>query len=45
MHTYTYRVYLDGAQYVDVQIQAPAPSTGQMMLESQYKGRRVQWMG
>lgn len=45
MERYKYRVYLDGAMYVDVVVEAIAPSIGQAQLEAQYVGRRVVWMG
>ena len=45
MDNYIYRVYLDGAQYVDIVIAAMSPSHGQMIAEAQYTGRRVTWMG
>ena len=44
MRTYVYRVYLDGAMYADIQIQATCASQGQLLAESQYAGRRVQYM-
>ena len=45
MHRYKYRVYLDGAMFVDVVVEAISPSYGQAQLEAQYSGRRVVWMG
>lgn len=45
MYDYIYRVYLDGAQYVDVVVSAQSPSQGQQLAESMYSGRRVSWIG
>lgn len=45
MYTYKFRVYLTNGRTVDVTAQGNAPSTAQAMLEAQYSGCRVVWMG
>jgi hypothetical protein len=45
MDNYIYRVYLDNCQFTEVVVAAPAPSTGQQIVESQFQGRRVVYMG
>ena len=45
MRTYLYRIYLDGAMFVDERVTVPTVTHGQQLLEARYPGRRVVWMG
>jgi hypothetical protein len=45
MTKYKYGVYLTNGRMVTVTVEALSPTDGQMMVESQYAGLRVQWMG
>ena len=44
MFTYRYRIYLKDRTF-DVVIETRTPSEGTAMLEAQYSGARVTWMG
>ena len=45
MFSFKYRIYLDGANYSDIVIQAQSQSIGQQLLESQYQGRQIMCLG
>lgn len=45
MNTYKFRVYLANGRTVDVTGQGNCPSTAQALMEAQYAGCRVVWMG
>ena len=45
MYKYKYSVYLANGRIVTVVVDAMSPTDGQMMVEAQYAGLRVHWMG